>query len=93
MNSAHSHSCQSHTAQSHASQAMRLVGCLAMWLMPILVCSAQTEDQAPSDPQAYCVNRGADFYPYRGEPLRFVTLRSKGLPISAMGQKSHAPQQ
>jgi hypothetical protein len=27
------------------------------------------------------------------EVMRFVTLRSKGLPISAMGQKSHAPQQ
>ena len=26
--------------------------------------------QAPSDPQAYCVNRSADFYPYRGEPCK-----------------------
>ena len=26
--------------------------------------------QAPSDPQAYCVNRSADFYPYTGEPCK-----------------------
>jgi hypothetical protein len=28
------------------------------------------EVQAPSDPQGYCVNRGADFYPYTGEPCK-----------------------
>jgi len=26
--------------------------------------------QAPSDPQGYCVNRSADFYPYTGEPCK-----------------------
>jgi bla regulator protein blaR1 len=26
--------------------------------------------QAPADPQAYCVNGGADFYPYTGEPCK-----------------------
>jgi hypothetical protein len=26
--------------------------------------------QAPSNPQGYCVNRGADFYPYAGEPCK-----------------------
>jgi hypothetical protein len=32
--------------------------------------AAQKDDQAPSDPQAYCVNRDADFYPYKGEPCK-----------------------
>jgi hypothetical protein len=50
--------------------ATRLVACLTMWLMPILAAAAQMDDQAPSDPQAYCVNRSADFYPYRGEPCK-----------------------
>ena len=26
--------------------------------------------QAPSDPQGYCVNRSADFYPYTGETCK-----------------------
>ena len=42
----------------------------AMCLMPILANAAQVEAQAPSDPQAYCVNRSADFYPYTGEPCK-----------------------
>jgi len=50
--------------------AMRLVACLAMCLMPILVKAAQTDAQAPSEPEAYCVNRSADFYPYTGEPCK-----------------------
>ena len=51
--------------------AIRLVACLTMSLMPILASTAQAEDaQAPSDPQAYCVDRSADFYPYRGEPCK-----------------------
>jgi hypothetical protein len=49
---------------------MRLVAGLTMWLMPILASAAQTDAQAPSDPQAYCVNRSADFYPYTGEPCK-----------------------
>ena len=49
---------------------MRLVACLTMCLMPILANAAQIDAQAPSDPQAYCVNRSADFYPYRGEPCK-----------------------
>ena len=49
---------------------MRLVACLTMSLMPILANAAQMDAQAPSDPQAYCVNRSADFYPYRGEPCK-----------------------
>src|SRR5262249_55009856 len=28
------------------------------------------DPQAPSDPQGYCVNRSADFYPYTGEPCK-----------------------
>jgi hypothetical protein len=50
--------------------AMRLVACLTMFLMPILANAAQMDAQAPSDPQAYCVNRSADFYPYMGEPCK-----------------------
>jgi hypothetical protein len=49
---------------------MRLVVCLTMCLMPTLVNAAQTGAQAPSDPQAYCVNRSADFYAYTGEPCK-----------------------
>jgi len=49
---------------------MRLVACLTMCLMPILANAAQTSAQAPSDPQGYCVNRNADFYPYTGEPCK-----------------------
>jgi hypothetical protein len=46
---------------------MRLFACLTMCLMPILANAGQTGARAPSAPQAYCVNRGADFYPYTGE--------------------------
>jgi hypothetical protein len=49
---------------------MRLVARLTMCLMPILVIAAQTHAQAPSNPQAYCVNHSADFYPYTGEPCK-----------------------
>jgi hypothetical protein len=49
---------------------MRLVARLTMCLMPILANAAQADAQAPSDPQAYCVNRSGDFYPYRGEPCK-----------------------
>jgi hypothetical protein len=47
----------------------RLVGC-AVWLMAISQSGAQTDPPAPSDPQAYCVNRGGDFYPYTGDPCK-----------------------
>ena len=46
---------------------MRLFVCLTMCLVPVLANAGQTGVQAPSDPQAYCVNSGADFYPYTGE--------------------------
>lgn len=49
---------------------MRFVACLTMCLMPVLANAAQTGAQAPSAPQAYCVNGGADFYPYTGEPCK-----------------------
>ena len=50
--------------------AMRLVACLTMCLMPILANTTQTGAQTPSDPQAYCVDHSADFYPYTGEPCK-----------------------
>ena len=45
---------------------MRLVACLTVCVIPVVANAAQP----PSDPQAYCVNRGADFYPYTGEPCK-----------------------
>ena len=50
--------------------SMRLVACLATCLILILATAVQTGAQAPSDPQGYCVNRSADFYPYAGEPCK-----------------------
>ncbi len=55
---------------------MRLASSLAIGLMVVLASAAQTHAQggqgvqAPSAPQAYCVNRSADFYPYTGEPCK-----------------------
>ena len=49
---------------------MRVVACLTLCLMPIMANAAQTNTQAPSDPQAYCLNHSADFYPYTGEPCK-----------------------
>jgi hypothetical protein len=49
---------------------MRLGACLAMCLMPILMSAAQSAGQGASDPQAYCVDRSAAFYPYNGEPCK-----------------------
>ena len=50
---------------------MRLVACLAVCLILILSNAAQIGAQAPSDPQAYCLNgSNADFYPYAGEPCK-----------------------
>ncbi len=46
---------------------MRLVARLTLCLTAILTNAAQTGAQAPSEPQAYCVNRNAEFYPYTGE--------------------------
>ena len=53
-----------------SENVMCLVACLAMWLTPILASVAPADAQAPSNPQAYCVNRNADFYPYTGEPCK-----------------------
>jgi hypothetical protein len=49
---------------------MRLVACLATCLILTLANAAQTGAQGLSDPQAYCVNGSADFYPYAGEPCK-----------------------
>jgi hypothetical protein len=49
---------------------MRLVACLALYLMPIMANAAQIAPQTSSDSQAYCVNSDADFYPYKGEPCK-----------------------
>jgi hypothetical protein len=50
--------------------AMRLVACLAICLMPIMASAAQTGDKGPSNPEAYCVDGSAAFYPYTGEPCK-----------------------
>jgi hypothetical protein len=49
---------------------MRLIACVATCLVAILAGAAQMAPQTSSDPQAYCVNRSADFYPYTGEPCK-----------------------
>ena len=49
---------------------MRLVARLTMCLTAILGNAGPTDAQAPSDPQAYCVNRSSDFYPFTGEPCK-----------------------
>jgi hypothetical protein len=49
---------------------MRFLVCLTTCLLPILANAAEADPQAPSDPQAYCVDRSADFYPYTGEPCK-----------------------
>lgn len=51
-------------------QTFSLVIWLAICSILILASAAETDAQAPSDPQAYCVNHNADFYPYRGEPCK-----------------------
>ena len=57
---------------------MRLVACVTMCLMAILASVARTNAQAPSDPQGYCVNPSADFYPYTGEPCKGGYLLGSG---------------
>ena len=49
---------------------MRLIACVTMCLVPNLADAAQMAPQTSFDPQAYCVNRSADFYPYTGEPCK-----------------------
>jgi len=49
---------------------MRLAAYVTACLIPTLANAAQTDAQAPSYPQAYCVDRSADFYPYTGEPCK-----------------------
>jgi hypothetical protein len=50
---------------------MRLIACVTTCLVSILADAAQLAPQTSSDyPQAYCVNRNADFYPYTGEPCK-----------------------
>ena len=70
---------------------IRLVACLTMSLIPILACAAQTDAQAPSDPQAYCVNRSAEFYPYRGEPCKSGYQLGPGNCRKADGRMVAAP--
>jgi hypothetical protein len=49
---------------------MRLIVCVTACLIPILADAAQMAPETSSDPQAYCVNRCADFYLYTGEPCK-----------------------
>ena len=46
---------------------MRFIACIMTCLVPVLANAAQTTPQTSSDPQAYCVDSSADFYPYTGE--------------------------
>ena len=49
---------------------MRFIACVTACLLPMLANAAPTAAQTSSDPQAYCVNPDADFYPYTGEPCK-----------------------
>jgi hypothetical protein len=49
---------------------MRLVACLTIGLIAIIADATQGAAQAPSEPQAYCVDRNAKFYLYTGEPCK-----------------------
>jgi hypothetical protein len=51
---------------------MRLVASLTMFFLTATLANAAETDaqEAPSEPQAYCVNRSAEFYPYTGEPCK-----------------------
>src|SRR6516164_2192966 len=62
--------CQMEDVHPMREVVMRLVARLTMCFMPILTNAAQTDAQAPFDPQGYCVNRSADFYPYTGAPCK-----------------------
>jgi hypothetical protein len=50
--------------------AARLTICLPAMLASAAQPNAQISAQPPSEPQAYCVNRSAEFYPYTGEPCK-----------------------
>jgi hypothetical protein len=65
-------SCGSRTQMSTAmaEAAMRSIARMTMYLMLSLATAAHARAQAPSEPQAFCVNRSADFYPYNGEPCK-----------------------
>ena len=41
----------------------------AFLVLPVMANASQTAP-APSEPQAYCVSRNADFYPYAGKPCQ-----------------------
>jgi hypothetical protein len=61
-------------AGHHATKSYRLklslVACLTVCVIPVVANAGQADSQPPSDPQAYCVNRSADFYAYTGEPCK-----------------------
>jgi hypothetical protein len=38
--------------------------------MPLMASAAQTGGQGPSNPEAYCVDGAAAFYPYTGVPCK-----------------------
>ncbi len=50
--------------------AAHLTICLLAMLGGAAPIDAQTSAQPPSEPQAYCVNRSAEFYAYTGEPCK-----------------------
>jgi hypothetical protein len=58
-----------------------------------LVAAAQTDAQAPSEPQAYCVNPNADFYAYTGEPCKNGYQLGSGNCRKADGRVVAAPRE
>lgn len=72
---------------------MRLVACLTVCVIPVVANAAQTESQPPSEPQAYCVNRGANFYPYTGEPCKIGYQLGSGNCRKADGHWAAVPRE
>ena len=46
---------------------MRFIACVVTCLLPMSANAAETTSQTSPDPQSYCVDSSADFYPYTGE--------------------------
>ena len=63
---------------------MRVIACLAVGLISFAAHAGQS--QPASEPQAYCINLSADFYPYSGEPCKSGYQLGRGNCRNASGQ-------
>ena len=72
---------------------MRLFAYLTLCVIPVVANAAQTETQPAAEPQAYCVNRGAAFYPYTGEPCKSGYQLGSGNCRKADGRWAAVPEE